>query len=53
MLIGVITLTIDARLMREARRFVTIGSKGSMDRLNPLGRWRWARDGLRRARCSC
>ena len=37
MLIGVITITIDARLMREARRFVTIGSKGSMDRLSPLG----------------
>ena len=37
MLIGVITLMIDARLMREARRFVTVGSKGSMDRLNPLG----------------
>ena len=41
MLIGVITLTIDAQLMREARRFVTIGSKGSMDRLSPLGRLRW------------
>ena len=38
MLIGVVTLTIDAWLMREARRFVTIGSKGSMDRLSPLGR---------------
>lgn len=37
MLIGIITITIDARLMREARRFVTIGSKGSMNRLNPLG----------------
>lgn len=37
MLIGVITITIDARLMKEARRFVTIGSKGSMDRLSPLG----------------
>lgn len=37
MLIGIITITIDARLMREARRFVTIGSKGSMNRLSPLG----------------
>jgi iron(III) transport system permease protein len=37
MLIGIITITIDARLMREARRFVTIGSKGSMDRLSQLG----------------
>jgi iron(III) transport system permease protein len=37
MLIGIITLTIDAYLMREARRFVTVGSKGAMDRLSPLG----------------
>lgn len=40
MLIGIITIMIDARLAREARRFVTIGSKGSMDRLSPLGIWR-------------
>ena len=46
MLIGVLTLTIDAYLMREARRFVTIGSKGSMDRLSPLGRWRWGATGF-------
>lgn len=37
MLIGVITLLIDARLVREARRFVTIGSKGTMSRLSNLG----------------
>ena len=53
MLIGVITLTIDARLMREARRFVTIGSKGSMDRLSPLGTLALAGDALCRARSSC
>lgn len=41
MLIGVITLMIDARLLKEARRFVTIGSKGSMSRLSPLGILRW------------
>ncbi len=40
MLIGIITITIDARLMKEARRFVTVGSKGSMNRLSPLGLWR-------------
>ncbi|MGV1957407.1 ABC transporter permease [Agrobacterium sp. 22-214-1] len=40
MLIGIITLMIDARLVREARRFVTIGSKGSMNRQNRLGRMR-------------
>jgi iron(III) transport system permease protein len=32
--------------MREARRFVTIGSKGSMDRLSPLGHWRWGATGF-------
>ncbi|WEJ12578.1 ABC transporter permease [Sinorhizobium prairiense] len=37
MLIGIITLWIDARLVREARRFVTIGSKGSMNRQSRLG----------------
>jgi iron(III) transport system permease protein len=40
MLIGIITLWIDARLVREARRFVTIGSKGSMSRQSRLGRMR-------------
>lgn len=40
MLIGAITLLIDARLLREARRFVTIGSKGSMNRRSALGRAR-------------
>ncbi|MGH6762088.1 MAG: ABC transporter permease [Phyllobacterium sp.] len=40
MLIGIITLMIDARLVREARRFVTIGSKGSMNRQNVLGKLR-------------
>ncbi len=40
MLIGIITLMIDARLVREARRFVTIGSKGSMNRQSRLGKMR-------------
>ncbi|MGM4915500.1 ABC transporter permease [Rhizobium ruizarguesonis] len=40
MVIGIITLMIDARLVREARRFVTIGSKGSMNRQSRLGRMR-------------
>ena len=39
-LIGVISLLIDARLVKEARRFVTIGSKGSMNRITKLGTWR-------------
>jgi len=40
MLIGIITLMIDALLVREARRFVTIGSKGSMNRQSRLGKMR-------------
>ena len=37
MLIGILSLLIDARLMREARRFVTVGGKGSMNRGSRLG----------------
>ncbi|EIM26298.1 ABC transporter permease [Microvirga lotononidis] len=40
MLIGIITLLIDAKLVKEARRFVTVGSKGTMNRLTHLGRLR-------------
>jgi len=39
-LIGIISLVVDAWMVREGRKFVTIGSKGSMDRLTQLGRWR-------------
>jgi iron(III) transport system permease protein len=39
-LIGTISVLIDARLVREARRFITIGSKGSMNRTQRLGSWR-------------
>lgn len=37
MLIGILSLLIDARLVREARRFVTIGGKGAMARRGSLG----------------
>ncbi|WP_198669796.1 ABC transporter permease [Pelagibacterium sediminicola] len=37
MLIGVISLLIDARLVREARKFVTVGAKGAMSRKSALG----------------
>jgi iron(III) transport system permease protein len=40
MTIGVITLLIDMRMMREARRFVTVGGRGAMERCQPLGRLR-------------
>jgi iron(III) transport system permease protein len=41
-LLGVISILIDMRLLREAGRFQTIGSKGSMNRETDLGRWRQA-----------
>lgn len=40
MAIGILSLLADALLVREARRFVTVGSKGSMNRLSRLGRMR-------------
>lgn len=40
MLIGIITILIDARLVREARRFVTVGGKGAMNRPSRLGNLR-------------
>ncbi|MBB4952029.1 iron(III) transport system permease protein [Agrobacterium vitis] len=46
MLIGVVTLLIDVRMMREARRFVTVGGKGNMERLGRLGRFRILSAGL-------
>lgn len=39
-LIGVVSLIVDARLVREARRFVTVGGKGLNVRRATLGRWR-------------
>ncbi len=41
LLIGCITLGIDAWLLREARRFTTIGGKAAISRTSPLRRWRW------------
>ncbi|WP_439630745.1 ABC transporter permease [Shinella sp.] len=38
-LLGTLSIVIDMRLLREAKRFVTIGSKGAMVRQTPLGRW--------------
>jgi iron(III) transport system permease protein len=39
--LGVLVVIIDMRLVREQRRFVTIGGKGGMDRTSDLRRWRW------------
>lgn len=41
MVIGVLTLSLDAWMMRETRRFATIGGKGMVERRQPLGRWKW------------
>lgn len=46
MLIGILSLLIDAWLVREAKKFVTVGSKGSMNRLTRLGIYRWPATGL-------
>lgn len=40
LLIGVVSLLIDARLVRESRKFVTVGGKGSMNRKTSLGIYR-------------
>lgn len=40
MLIGITSLMVDSYLVKEARRFVTVGSKGSMNRLTHLGKYR-------------
>ncbi|MGF1702064.1 iron ABC transporter permease [Photobacterium makurazakiensis] len=40
MFFGVISLLIDALLLKEAKKFVTVGSKGVMHRSSPLGKWR-------------
>jgi iron(III) transport system permease protein len=46
MLIGITSLMIDSYLVKEARRFVTVGSKGSMNRLTNLGKYRWLATGF-------
>jgi iron(III) transport system permease protein len=45
-LLGVVVVLGDMRLVREQRRFVTIGGKGGMDRSSDLHRWRWPAFGL-------
>ncbi|MET0898321.1 MAG: iron ABC transporter permease [Mycobacterium sp.] len=38
--IGLLSLWVDVHFVREARRYVTLGGKGSTDRTRPLGRLR-------------
>ncbi|MFH2503798.1 iron ABC transporter permease [Klebsiella indica] len=42
MLMGMLTLMLDMKMLREAKRFVTVGGKGVMERRRSLGRWRAA-----------
>jgi iron(III) transport system permease protein len=42
MLMGMLTLMLDMKMLREAKRFVTLGGKGVMERRRTLGRWRTA-----------
>ncbi|MFM2485661.1 ABC transporter permease [Celerinatantimonas yamalensis] len=43
MLMGVLTLLLDVKMVREAKRFITVGGKGAIERQSNLGRWRyWA-----------
>lgn len=46
MLMGMITLLLDMRMLREAKRFVTVSGKGGMDPRRQLGRWRFATSGI-------
>ncbi|WP_308161840.1 ABC transporter permease [Mycolicibacterium goodii] len=39
-LIGLVSLWVDVHFLKEARRFVTIGGKGALNRAVDLGRWR-------------
>ena len=46
MLFGMLSLLLDATLLREARKFVTVSGKGGQLRPHPLGRWQWPAFGL-------
>ncbi|WP_201742110.1 ABC transporter permease [Mangrovicoccus ximenensis] len=41
MAIGIVTLSLDTWMMREARRFATVGGKGAMERRQNLGLLRY------------
>ena len=46
LLLGALALATDLWLLRNARRFATIGAKGAIDRPAPLGLWRAPAAGL-------
>ncbi|WP_062225966.1 ABC transporter permease [Aureimonas frigidaquae] len=45
-LFGALSIVIDMRLLKEARKFVTVGGKGAMNRQTALGPWRVPAAGL-------
>jgi iron(III) transport system permease protein len=45
-ILGSLSILLDMYLLKEARRFVVIGSKGSMNRVTALGRFRLPAAGL-------
>ena len=47
--LGALSLSTDLWLLRNARRFATIGARGAIDRASPLGAVAVARVGYRRA----
>lgn len=46
MLLGVVSLLLDATLLKEARKFVTVSGKSGLLRQQDLGRWQWPALGL-------
>lgn len=46
LLLGALSLATDLWLLRNARRFATIGGKGAIDRAQPLGGWRLPAAGM-------
>ncbi|WP_166355692.1 ABC transporter permease subunit [Phytoactinopolyspora limicola] len=44
--VGILVILVDSKILKEYRRFVTVGSKGSMDRRTKLRRWRMPALGL-------
>ena len=40
-ILGTVSVLIDMKLLKAAQRFVTIGSKGSLQRTTALGKWKW------------
>lgn len=40
-ILGAASVLIDMKLLKAAQRYVTIGAKGSIHKITPLGKWQW------------